>query len=115
MVVAQAMMLKKREFTWRPISSRLLMSSSMATSTKGSTAPFTTCERIVIFTSGRLGHRMTACSGDDQSGVEPVEERRLAELLVQSALKTQALADGIGRGDGQDAGGKERGVEQSHG
>src|SRR5437016_2784371 len=58
-VVAQAMMLNVGLFTNSPISSFLLMSSNMKISTKGNTAPLTTCENTVIFTSGIPGIMIT--------------------------------------------------------
>ncbi len=50
---------RERGFTYSPISSFLFTSSSMKTSTNGSTTPFTTCDRMEIFTSGILGIRIT--------------------------------------------------------
>src|SRR5215471_14660257 len=59
-VVTQATPLNKREFTYSPIRSFLLISSSMKIRTNGRTIPFTTCERIAILTSGKPGIRTTA-------------------------------------------------------
>jgi len=59
-VVAQAMTLKVGLFTYSPISSFLLIRNSMKISTKGSTAPLTTCESTMIFTRGIPGMRITA-------------------------------------------------------
>ena len=58
-VVAQAIALNHVPFTCLPMSSLLLMSSSMKMSTNGSTIPFTTCDKMLIFTSGMLGNRIT--------------------------------------------------------
>ncbi len=52
---------------------------------------------------------------DDEEGVEPVELRRLGELLVDARLPAQALADEVGGGQRQDGGREERGVEQAEG
>ena len=58
-VVAHAIALNHVPLTCLPINSLLLISSSMKISTKGKTIPLTTCDRMLIFTSGMLGSRMT--------------------------------------------------------
>jgi hypothetical protein len=59
-VVAHAIMLKVRPFLCVPINSVLFASNTMKIKTKGRTAPFTTCDKMLIFTSGIFGKRMTA-------------------------------------------------------
>ena len=57
--VAQAIQLNNREFTCSPISSFLFTRMSMNTSTNGNSTPFSTCERTVILSRGKFGHKMT--------------------------------------------------------
>src|SRR5205823_1113905 len=49
-VVDHAMTLNKRVFVYSPMSSFLLISTSMNTSTNGSTTPFSTCDHRTMFT-----------------------------------------------------------------
>src|SRR5574341_725837 len=57
--VVQATAFSKRELTWVPMSSGLLMSRSMNSRTKGNRMPFSTWEKIVTLSNGNPGHRMT--------------------------------------------------------
>src|SRR5579864_4576547 len=59
-VVSHATALNKRVFTYSPMSSFLLIRSSMKISTKGNTTPLTTCDNTAIFTSGNPGINTTA-------------------------------------------------------
>ena len=72
---------EQRELVYLPISSCLLISCSMKTRTSGSRTPFRTCERMLNLTSGKFGIRTTRGAGEEQQGVEPVEERASLKLL----------------------------------
>ena len=54
-------------------------------------------------------------SAGDEQRIEPVEERRLAEVLVDARLHAQAFAHGVGRGERKDGRRKERCVEEPEG
>ena len=56
-----------------------------------------------------------ACPSGDEQAVKPVEKLRLAEALVQTTLEAEALADGVGGGQGEDGCGEERGIEEAGG
>src|SRR5208283_5083468 len=115
MVVAHATALNKCEFTYSPINSFLLISSSMKINTNGSTTPFSTCDQRTILTSCGPGIRHENPTGYDQQRVKPVKERRIAELHVNAGLEAQAFADCVGGRKRQDRGREERSVEQSDG
>ena len=57
--VAHAITLNQRLLVCFPINSGLLISTSIKIMTTGSRTPFSTCERIVTFTSGKCGHKTT--------------------------------------------------------
>ena len=87
----------------------------MKISTKGSTAPFTTWEMNMIAISGAFGIRirpalMTMMIVNSQKNCGA-----LLEVLVDPRFPAHPFADVVGRGKRQDAGGKERGVEQAEG
>ena len=55
----------------------------------------------------QVGPEDDSCASDDEASVEPVEERRFTELLVQSGLKAKALANSVRGRDRQDGRSKE--------
>ena len=61
------------------------------------------------------GNQQHAGAGDDQQRVQPVEHRRLVELLVEARLEAKAFADRVRRRNRQDGRGEERRVEQPGG
>ena len=64
---------------------------------------------------GKIGIKDDPRPQKNHEGVEPVELGGLQEFLVNPHLPTQAFADEIGRREGKDGGGKERGVDQTEG
>ena len=46
-------------------------------------------------------------SAGDQQRVQPVEDRRVFESAIQTGLQAQPFANRVGRGKGQDGGGKQ--------
>src|SRR5580704_14087049 len=58
--VSQAAMLNQRGFTYSPIRSLRLISSSISTITMGSRMPLSACDSIDHFTSGKFGIMTTA-------------------------------------------------------
>ncbi len=50
-----------------------------------------------------------------RSGIEAVEDFRFAEAAVDAGFESQTFADVVGRREGQDRGGHQRSVDQSHG
>src|ERR1035441_7728152 len=58
------------------------------------------------------GDQDDAGAHHDQQGIEPVEDGRVFHPLADAGLEAEALADGIGGGQGQNAGRENGGVEQ---
>src|ERR1035438_9932399 len=60
----------------------------------------------------KFGDQDDAGAEHDQQGIEPVEYRRILESLADAGFEAEALADGVGGGQRQNAGGEDGGVEQ---
>src|SRR5208283_6208353 len=59
-----------------------------------------------------VGQQNDSCPGDEEQGVQPIEDFGVAEFLAHTRLKTKALADRVSSRDRQDGGGEQGSVEQ---
>ena len=91
----------------------LLIISSVKMRITGSRMPFSDCATRITFTSGRPGMIGHGRRHEHEEGDDAVEDRRLAERAVEAGLEAEGLADDVGGGQRQHAGGEDRDAEQA--